>query len=336
MLIDVLELVTNKKDLEYDQVKNLLDDILEGELDEIKFGAFLAALKTKGETEKEISAFVDAFYDRAKKLNFDHQRTIDTCGTGGDGKGTFNISTAAAIVLSCFDVKVAKHGNRSITSNSGSADILEKLGIDIQAGEDKVLKGLEELNFAFLFAPQYHPAMKKVANLRRSLGIRTVFNILGPLLNPVPLKYQVVGTFSFDAQEKVASVLRGKRKKAAVIHSLDGLDEISISKKTRVLEIQDKNIREYYIDPKDYGIEFDTSSIKGFSPEENARILISVLEGEKSPYFWAVVLNCGFALYICEVAKDVEEGIKLSSKAIESKEAYLKLKDLQQFYKSGV
>lgn len=336
MLIEVLELVTNKKDLEYDQVKNLLDNILEGELDEIKFGAFLAALKTKGETEKEISAFVDAFYDRAKKLNFDHQRTIDTCGTGGDGKGTFNISTAAAIVLSCFDVKVAKHGNRSITSNSGSADILEKLGIDIQAGEDKVLKGLEELNFAFLFAPLYHPAMKKVANLRRALGIRTVFNILGPLLNPVPLKYQVVGTFSFDAQEKVASVLRGKRKKVAVIHSLDGLDEISISKKTRVLEIQDKNIREYYIDPKDYGIEFDTSSIKGFSPEENARILISVLEGEKSPYFWAVVLNCGFALYICEVAKDVEEGIKLSSKAIESKEAYLKLKDLQQFYKSGV
>ncbi|ADQ45892.1 anthranilate phosphoribosyltransferase [Caldicellulosiruptor kronotskyensis 2002] len=336
MLIDVLELVTNKKDLEYDQVKNLLDNILEGELDEIKFGAFLAALKTKGETEKEISAFVDAFYDKAKKLNFDHQATIDTCGTGGDGKGTFNISTAAAIVLSCFDVKVAKHGNRSITSNSGSADILEKLGIDIQAEEDKILEGLEKLNFAFLFAPLYHPAMKKVANLRRSLGIRTVFNILGPLLNPVPLKYQVVGTFSFDAQDKVASVLRGKRKKAAVIHSLDGLDEISISQKTRVLEIQDKNLREYYIDPKDYGIEFDTSSIRGFSPEENARILISVLEGEKSPYFWAVVLNCGFALYICEVAKDVEEGIKLSSKAIESKEAYLKLKDLQQFYKSGV
>ncbi len=336
MLIDVLELVTNKKDLEYDQVKNLLDNILEGELDEIKFGAFLAALKTKGETVKEISAFVDAFYDRAKKLNFDHQKTIDTCGTGGDGKGTFNISTAAAIVLSCFDVKVAKHGNRSITSNSGSADILEKLGINIQPEEGKVLEGLEKLNFAFLFAPIYHPAMKKVANLRRSLGIRTVFNILGPLLNPVPLKYQVVGTFNFDAQEKVASVLRGKRKKAAVIHSLDGLDEISVSKKTRVLEIQGKDIKEYYIDPKNYGIEFDTNSIRGFSPEENARILISVLEGEKSPYFWAVVLNCGFALYICEVAKDVEEGIKLSSKAIESKEAYLKLKDLQQFYKSGV
>ncbi|ADL42200.1 anthranilate phosphoribosyltransferase [Caldicellulosiruptor obsidiansis OB47] len=336
MLIDVLEAVTNKKDLEYDQVKNLLDSILEGELDEIKFGAFLAALKTKGETEKEISAFVDAFYDRARKINFDHQRTIDTCGTGGDGKGTFNISTAAAIVLSCFDVKVAKHGNRSITSNSGSADILEKLGIDIQPEEDKVLKGLEKLNFAFLFAPLYHPAMKKVANLRRALGIRTVFNILGPLLNPVPLKYQVVGTFSFDAQEKVASVLRGKRKKAAVIHSLDGLDEISVSQKTRVLEIQDNNIKEYYIDPKDYGIEFDTSSIRGFSPEENARILISVLEGEKSPYFWAVVLNCGFALYICEVAKDVEEGIKLSSKAIESREAYLKLQELKQFYKSGV
>ncbi|ACM60788.1 anthranilate phosphoribosyltransferase [Caldicellulosiruptor bescii] len=336
MLIDVLELVTNKKDLEYDQVKNLLDNILEGELDEIKFGAFLAALKTKGETEKEISAFVDAFYDKAKKLNFDHPATIDTCGTGGDGKGTFNISTAAAIVLSCFDVKVAKHGNRSITSNSGSADILEKLGIDIQAEEDKILKGLEKLNFAFLFAPLYHPAMKKVANLRRSLGIRTVFNILGPLLNPVPLKYQVVGTFSFDAQDKVASVLRGNRKKAAVIHSLDGLDEISISQKTRVLEIQDKNIKEYYIDPKDYGIKFDTNSIRGFSPEENARILISVLEGEKSPYFWAVVLNCGFALYICEVAKDVEEGIKLSSKAIESKKAYLKLKELRQFYKSGV
>jgi len=336
MLIDVLELVTNKKDLEYDQVKNLLDSILEGELDEIKFGAFLAALKTKGETEKEISAFVDAFYDRARKIDFDHQKTVDTCGTGGDGKGTFNISTAAAIVLSCFDAKVAKHGNRSITSNSGSADILEKLGIDIQPEEDKVINGLNKLNFAFLFAPLYHPAMKKVANLRRALGIRTVFNILGPLLNPVPLKYQVVGTFSFDAQEKVASVLRGKRKKAAVIHSLDGLDEISVSQKTRVLEIQDKNIKEYYIDPKDYGIEFDTSSVRGFSPEENARILISVLEGEKSPYFWAVVLNCGFALYICEVAKDVEEGIKLSSKAIESGEAYLKLQELKKFYKPGV
>lgn len=120
-----------------------------------------------------------------------------------------------------------------------------------------------------------------------------------------------------------------------MIHSLDGLDEISVSKKTRVLEIQDKNIKEYYIDPKDYGVEFDTSSIRGFSPEENARILINVLEGEKSPYFWAIVLNCGFALYICEIAKDVEEGIKLSSKAIESREAYLKLKELKQFYKLG-
>ncbi|WAM34686.1 anthranilate phosphoribosyltransferase [Caldicellulosiruptor morganii] len=335
MLKEVLEAVTSKKDLDYVQVRNLLDSILEGELDEIKFGAFLAALKTKGETKEEISAFVDAFYERALKIEYHHPKTIDTCGTGGDGKGTFNISTAVAIVLSCFDLKVAKHGNRSITSNSGSADILENLGVDIQAPPEKILRGLEKFNFAFLFAPLYHPATRKVANVRKGLGIRTVFNILGPLLNPISLNYQVVGAFDFDAQEKIASVLRGKRKRAAAIHSLDGLDEISVSEKTRILELQGENIKEYYIDPQEYGIKYRLDEIKGFSPEENAKILMSILSGEVSAYYWAVVLNSAFALYIAEVAKDVEEGIKLCRNVIEKKEALLKLRDLQQHYKMG-
>ncbi|WP_039764580.1 anthranilate phosphoribosyltransferase [Caldicellulosiruptor sp. F32] len=335
MLKEALEVVTAKRDLDYGQVKNLLDSILEGELDEMKFGAFLAALKTKGETKEEISAFVDAFYEKAQKIEYTHPKTIDTCGTGGDGKGTFNISTASAIVLSCFDLKVAKHGNRSITSNSGSADILENLGIDIQAPPQRILEGLEKHNFAFLFAPKYHPATKKVATVRKSLGIRTVFNILGPLLNPVSLNYQVVGAFDFEAQEKIASVLKGKRKRAAVIHSLDGLDEISVSQKTRVLELQGDNIKEYYIDPKEFGIEYKLDDIKGYTPQENAKILMSILNGEVSAYYWAVVLNSAFALYIAEIANDIEEGIALCQSAIKKGDAMLKLKDLQQHYKVG-
>lgn len=335
MLKEALEVVTAKKDLNYVQVKSLLNSILDGELDELKFAAFLAALKTKGETKEEISAFVDAFYEKAQKIEYIHPKTIDTCGTGGDGKGTFNISTATAIILSCFDLKVAKHGNRSITSSSGSADILENLGIDIQPSSQKILEGLEKFNFAFLFAPMYHPATKKVANVRKALGIRTVFNILGPLLNPVRLNYQVVGAFDFDAQEKIASVLRGKRKKAAVVHSIDGLDEISVSNKTRVLELQGDSVKEYYIDPKEYGIEYGIDQIKGYTPKENAEILKRILDGELSAYYWAVVLNSAFALYIAEIAKDIEEGITLSQKAIKSGEAALKLRDLQKHYRVG-
>ncbi|AEH50574.1 anthranilate phosphoribosyltransferase [Pseudothermotoga thermarum] len=333
MLTEALEAVTNRKNLDYESVRRIIDTILDQELDEIKFGAFLAALKTKGETVDEILAFIDAFYEKARKLNYHHPLTVDTCGTGGDGKGTFNISTASAIVLSCFDVKVAKHGNRSVTSQSGSADVLEKLGIDIFADEERILEGLEKHNFAFLFAPLYHPAMKKVANLRKALGIRTVFNILGPLLNPVSLNYQIVGTFSFEVQDKVAAILRGRRKRAAVVHSFDGLDEVSVCQKTRVLEVVNDEIKEYNLDPKDFGINFEIEAIKGSTPEENAKILLKIFEKEKSPYFWAVVLNCGLALYICELARDVQEGISLASKMIETGKAKSKLKDLLTFYK---
>ncbi len=335
MLTEALEKVTKREDLDYESARQILHLALDQEFNELKFGALLAALKTKGETEKEILAFVDTFYEKARKLAYQHPLTVDTCGTGGDGKGTFNISTASALVLSCFDVKVAKHGNRSITSQSGSADVLEKLGMDICAREEKTLEGLEKLNFAFLFAPMYHPVLKKVANLRKTLGIRTILNLLGPLLNPVPLNYQIVGTFSFESQDKVASILRGRRKRAAVVHSLDGLDEVSVCQKTRVLEVVRNEIREYYVEPEEFNIKFETNAIKGSTPEENAKILLRIFEGEKSPYYWAVVLNCGLALYICEIAKDIHEGIKLASGSIESGKAKSKLKDLLTFYRPG-
>lgn len=337
MLKEALDKVTSKENIDYKEIKALLDQTIDGEIDEIKFAAFLAALKTKGETIDEIMAFIDTFYQRADKIDFVDSKVIDTCGTGGDGKGTFNISTAIAILLSCFGLKVAKHGNRSITSKSGSADILEELGIDIMSPKEKVQEGLEKIGFAFLFAPKYHPAMKKVAGVRKALGVRTIFNLLGPLLNPAKINYQVVGTYDFDAQEKIAMVLKNKneRKRFAVLHSMDGLDEISVSHKTKVLEYANGKLHEYFIDPSEYGISFDLEAIKGYTPRENASILKSIFEGEKSSYYWAVVLNAGFSLYVSEVANNIKEGIDLVQKAIDSGEANLKLKQIQEFYRIG-
>jgi len=332
----LLEKGINKLDYDYDEIKNLLESIIEKEVDYIKFGAFLVLLRAKGEKKHEISAFVDTFLNKAVRLNIDLPDTIDTCGTGGDGKNTFNISTASAFLLSALGLNVIKHGNRGITSKSGSADIIEALGIDINASTEKLEEGIKKVGFGFIFAPNFHPAMKKVAPVRKELGVRTIFNLLGPVLNPANLEYQVIGTFDKEAQLRVSEALEGRRKRFAVIHSEDGLDEVSTAEKTYVVEYKNGGYDKYYIQPEDFGIKrFNIDDIKGFDANVNAQIMMDVFNGIKSPYYYAVLVNTVFALYIANKITNFSEGINIAEKAILDGSAKLKLNQIINFYKKG-
>lgn len=332
----LLEKGINKLDYDYDEIKNLLESIIEKEVDYIKFGAFLVLLRAKGEKKHEISAFVDTFLNKAVRLNIDLPDTIDTCGTGGDGKNTFNISTASAFLLSALGLNVIKHGNRGITSKSGSADIIEALGIDINASTEKLEEGIKKVGFGFIFAPNFHPAMKKVAPVRKELGVRTIFNLLGPVLNPANLEYQVIGTFDKEAQLRVSEALEGRRKRFAVIHSEDGLDEVSTAEKTYVVEYKNGGYDKYYIQPEDFGIKrFNIDDIKGFDANVNAQIMMDVFNGIKSPYYYAVLVNTVFALYIANKITNFSEGMNIAEKAILDGSAKLKLNQIINFYKKG-
>ncbi|MEZ0537181.1 anthranilate phosphoribosyltransferase [Caldicellulosiruptoraceae bacterium PP1] len=331
-----LEKVIEGQNLTYYEIKEIIEKLLNDEIDSIKFGAFLALLRKKGESLEEIKAFIDTFLERSKKIYLSNEFSIDTCGTGGDSKGTFNISTVSSIILSSFDIKVVKHGNRGITSRSGSADLMEQLGIDINANQEKLEEGIEKIGFGFVFAPNFHPAMKKVAPIRKSLGIKTVFNILGPVLNPAPINYQVVGTFDLDSQNKIFNALNGRRKRYAVVHSDDGLDEISISSSTKILENSLGITKEYFIEPEDFGVNrYDLSEIKSEDPKQNAEITLSIFEGIESPFYYATQINCAFCLYILGLTDNLVEAAKQVERNIKNGLVMKKFNDIKNFYKLG-
>ncbi|MCX8068974.1 MAG: anthranilate phosphoribosyltransferase, partial [Thermodesulfovibrionales bacterium] len=256
--------------------------------------------------------------------------TIDTCGTGGDESGTFNISTASAIVLSSLGIPVAKHGNRSVSSKSGSADVLEAFGVKIDLSPEQVQKCLFETNFAFLFAPLFHPAMKYVAQARRDMGIRTIFNILGPITNPADTKIQIIGIFNPKLTEIIAQVLNKLgSKRALVVHGLDGLDEISISDKTLISELRNGQVHSCYIAPEDVGLsKSPLESVIGGDKELNADIIMSVFEGAKGPARDIVVFNAAAAIYIAGKSDSIKDGVKIAQNAIDSKKALDKLQEI--------
>ena len=322
MLREKLATVVEGQDLDQASMEKVMGEIMEGMATDAQVAAFLTAMRLKGETEEEIAGAARAMRSLCVKFPGPAvDDAIDTCGTGGDGAGTVNVSTLAALTVAGAGTRVAKHGNRSVSSRCGSADLLEALGVRIDAPPEVSARCLSEARFAFLFAPLYHPAMKAVVPVRREMGIRTIFNVLGPLCNPVGVRRQLIGVYSRDLVEMVAAVLKrlGCRK-AMVVASEDGLDEISVcAPTTAALLTEEGAIRVMSISPGEHGIKaHGPDAVRGGDPEENAAVSMELLKGAGGPVRDAVVINAGAALMVAGAAGSLEEGMGLAGRAIDS------------------
>lgn len=329
---EIMDKLLIRQDLTRGEAAQVMLSIMDGQLLPVQIGAFLTALRIKGETVEEITGCAQVLREKALRILPKVPFSVDTCGTGGDASGTFNISTAAAFVTAAGGVPVAKHGNRSVTSKSGSADVLEALGIRIDIGPEAVCRCIEEIGIGFLFAPAHHPAMKYAAGPRRELGFRTLFNILGPLANPAGAKGQVLGVFAPELTEIMTGVLNNLGvTRALVVHGLDGLDELTLSAPTRVTELKDGRIQTRLAEPEACGLpRASLASLRGGSPAENAQILERILKGERGPKRDIVLLNSGAALYVGGKASDLKGGVALAAQAIDSGKAYEKLEALKE------
>jgi anthranilate phosphoribosyltransferase len=321
---EAIEILSAKKSLTSSQAYELFKKIATEPLDEAEVEAFLKALKEKGESWEEISGAVKAYREVMNKVPHNLPRDaiiVDTCGTGGDAKGTFNFSTAVALALSKVDgIYVAKHGNRSITSRCGSADLISALGIPLNLPPEVLARALEEVRFVFLFAPNFHPAFAKVAEIRRRVG-RSIFNILGPLLNPAGANYQLLGVYEFLLPEKIALALESLgTKRALVVWGEGGYDEVTITGSTKVSELRDGMVTTYYLDPEDFGFERceEEDKLKVSEPDDAIEKLKALFENRlEGPIRDMFILNLGCALYLCEKSIDVKGGIKLAKKMLE-------------------
>ncbi len=335
MIKEYINKIVERKDLSSEEIKNLFDILMSGDATDSQIGAILTGLRMKGETVEEISSAAEVMREKAVKVPVkDKSNLIDTCGTGGDKVNTFNVSTITAFVVAGAGVKVAKHGNRSVSSKCGSADIMEALGIKIDLPPEKVAQAIEEIGLGFLFAPIYHPAMKNVIRQRREIGIRTIFNVLGPLSNPAEANYQLMGVYSKDLVEPLTKVLSVLGiKKAYVVHGLEGLDEVSITNETLVGELDGDDINIFKVKPEDFGL--NTASLKdieGGDLEYNLKIALDILEGkDNSPKTDFVALNSAFALKTVGKVDDIKEGIELAKETLYSKKAFEVLERLRNF-----
>jgi anthranilate phosphoribosyltransferase len=323
--------LVERKDLTEDEAESAMKCIMSGEATPAQIGSFLTALRLKGETVQEITSFARVMREFAARISPEVDGIlVDTCGTGGDKIKTFNISTAAALVAAGAGIPIAKHGNRSVTSKAGSADVLEALGVKIDLAPSKVEQCIEKIGFGFMFAPIFHGAMKYATPVRRDIGIRTVFNILGPLTNPANAQAQVLGVYDRDLTEILANVLVGLGvKHAMVVHGLDGLDEISNLGRTQISEVKDDQVRTYTVEPEDFG--FDSSrpeDIKGYDREGNAVLMIKLLKGDDGPRRDVVLMNSAAAMIVGGKASDFREGVEVAREVIDSGKAYEKLRAL--------
>ncbi len=331
MIKEAIVKIVNKEDLTFDEAYTVMNEIMKGETSPIQNAAFLAALSTKSakaETIQEISGCAKAMQEHATSVNTDYD-LFEIVGTGGDNAGSFNISTTSAIVAAAGGMKVSKHGNRAASSKCGTADCLEALGVNIDEDPEKCKELLEKVGICFLFAQKYHTSMKHVGAIRKELGFRTVFNILGPLTNPAKPKRELLGVYDEYLIEPLARVLMELGvKRGMVVYGRDKLDEISLSAPTAVCEIKDGSLTKYEIKPEDFGLSrCEKEDLAGGNPAENAAITLAILNGEKGPKTDAVLLNAGAALYIGEKAKSIQEGINLAEKLIKSKKAIRVLED---------
>ena len=329
MIKEAILKVYKHQDLTYDEAYQTMDEIMSGEASEVQMSAYLTAMSMKGETIEEITASAKAMRDHCVRLLNDEE-VLEIVGTGGDGSNTFNISTTSSIVISAAGVSVAKHGNRSASSKCGAADVLEELGVNIHIPPEKSLQCLKEINLCFLFAQNYHLSMKYVAGVRKELSIRTIFNILGPLTNPAGASMQVLGVYEKDLIEPLTEVLNNLGVKSAmVVYGLDVMDEISTSAKTAVCEIKNGKTMSYEISPEYFDMEFSSKEdLVGGDAKENAKITLSILNGEKGPKRDAVLLNSAAGLYVAGKVKSLREGVKLAEEIIDSGKA---LNQLERF-----
>lgn len=342
MIKEAISKIANFVHLEEDEATRVMEEIMGGEATPAQVAAFITALRMKGETVTEIVGAAKVMRDKSVKVPAqggkglgDHDgagtRLIDTCGTGGDGTMTFNISTTTAFVVAGGGVKVAKHGNRSVSSSCGSADVLEMLGVNIQASPDTVARYINEVGIGFLFAPLFHTSMKHAIGPRKEVGIRTIFNILGPLTNPADARYQLLGVYDEALCELLAQALmRLGTERAMVVHGLDGMDEISVTTKTKVSEIRDGEVRSYSVEPSEFGLKsYSMTELRGGNAEENAGILRGILSGRVNGAKKAVVtINAGAAFYISGVSEDMKEGVKYAEYVIDSGKALSTLEEL--------
>ncbi len=318
-IVDALKNVSNGRSLSTDEARDVMGVLLTGGATPAQIGALLMGMRVRRETTDEVVGFVSGMREAARKIAPRRDPIVDLCGTGGDGSGTFNISTAAALVVAAAGVAVAKHGNRAASSRCGSADVLEALGVPVDLPPQRAQKAIEEVGFAFLFARLYHPAMKHVAPIRGELGVRTVFNVMGPLSSPAGVERQLVGVFNDEARLQMADVFSklGSRQ-VWVVHGEGGLDELSPSGTSRVSVVTTKGVEEMTVEPEDAGLErVDLASLQGGDASENAAIIERVLAGEKSPPRQAVLLNAAAALVISGTASDLREGAGLARDAID-------------------
>jgi len=334
MIKEAINLLVQRIDLSQSEMAECMNEVMEGNATESQIAAFLTALRIKGETVDEITAATRIMREKATRIKAP-EGVLDTCGTGGDMSHTFNVSTTVALVVAACGVPVAKHGNRSVSSRSGSADVLEALGININLEPTAVEKCLFETGFAFLFAPLFHPAMKYAIGPRREIGIRTIFNILGPITNPAGARRQVVGIFADRLTEPIAQVLGNLGcDDAMVVHGVDGLDEITITDGTRVSRFKDSRVETIYISPEDFGMDRQPlETILGGEREDNAQITMSILKGEKSPKRDIVLMNAAAALIVAEKTDDLREAASIAAEAIDSQMAMRKLEKVVEVSK---
>ena len=329
-ITQAINAVIQKHDLTEEQMQSVMRTIMTGGATDAQIGGFLIGLRMKGETVNEITAAASVMRELAASVEVDPSHLVDTCGTGGDASGTFNISTASAFVVAAAGAKVAKHGNRSISSKSGSADVLEAAGVRLDLTPEQVAKCVNDIGVGFMFAPAHHGAMKHAIGPRKEMAARTIFNVLGPLTNPASAPNQVLGVFSDELLEPMANVLQklGSRH-VLVVHARDGLDEISVGDKTEIAELKDGHVRRYSVQPEDFGFKRTSiSELKADSAEHSLEIIRHLLEDQPGPARDIVALNAGAAIYAAGVTDSLKEGVARAQEAIASGEARNKLDQL--------
>jgi anthranilate phosphoribosyltransferase len=328
-LVDVLE----GRDLSRERAREVMNEVMNGEATPAQIGGFLIALRAKGETADEIAGCAEAMREHVLPVHPQRDDLVDTAGTGGDGAHTLNISTAAAIVAAAAGAGVAKHGNRAVSSASGSADVLEALGFTLEQPPERIARSIDELGFGFMFAPSHHPAMRHAATVRRELATRTVFNVLGPLTNPAGARAQVIGVYAPGLVRTVADVLAqlGARR-AFVVHGAHGIDELSPAGPNLVCEVANGDVHEREIDPLDLGVpRCDPQSLRGGTPDDNARAIRAVLDGADGGARDAILLNAAGAIAAAGQAEGLREGLELARTAVDSGAAAGRLDELVRF-----
>jgi anthranilate phosphoribosyltransferase len=336
MIREAISTVVSGTDLSRSEARDVMREIMRGEATQAQIGSFLTALRIKGETIDEIAGCAEAMKESAVRIRTKRDDLVDTCGTGGDGSGTFNVSTTVAFVAAGAGLAVAKHGNRSVSSQCGSADLLQALGVNLELGPVQVGQCIDEVGIGFLFAPLFHPAMKHAIGPRREIGLRTIFNVLGPLTNPAGARRQVLGVYDGSLTDALANALVALGcDHALVVHGADGLDELSTTGPSRIAEARNGTVNVYSLDPERFGLSrARVGDLSGGSGEDNAALTQALLDGERGPRRDIVLLNAAAVLVVGGKAKDISEGMAVAVEAIDSGAARRALDSLVEFSRS--